>query len=246
MTRNKSHVARTFMHRPKLSAYERGYGKPPQETCFKPGQSGNPGGRPKGAKNKSPSLSGERLRDIIFKEAYRVVPVHDGVQNVTVPMAQAIVRALTVAAVKGDARAQRLFTGLLHTTEREKAEQEYALLDVVIGYKVAWEKELAHRARMGIEGPEPFPHPDQIIVDLRGGNGVTIKGPMTRQEKTEIDQEIDGQRRLKGQVEIFLKDAKAEMARARSAKTRKSLKDRICSTESVLNKVSICLSDLEY
>ena len=31
--------------------YEVGYGRPPQAAQFKPGQSGNPKGRPKGAKN---------------------------------------------------------------------------------------------------------------------------------------------------------------------------------------------------
>lgn len=31
--------------------YEVGYGKPPKHTQFKPGQSGNPRGRPKGSKN---------------------------------------------------------------------------------------------------------------------------------------------------------------------------------------------------
>jgi len=31
--------------------YEVGFGKPPKDTQFKPGQSGNTAGRPKGSKN---------------------------------------------------------------------------------------------------------------------------------------------------------------------------------------------------
>ena len=33
------------------NGYDVGYGKPPTHTRFRPGQSGNPGGRPKGSKN---------------------------------------------------------------------------------------------------------------------------------------------------------------------------------------------------
>ena len=35
--------------------YEVGYGKPPAGTRFKPGQSGNPAGRPKGSRRNRPS-----------------------------------------------------------------------------------------------------------------------------------------------------------------------------------------------
>ena len=35
--------------------YEVGYGKPPKDSRFKLGQSGNPNGRPKGSRNRVPS-----------------------------------------------------------------------------------------------------------------------------------------------------------------------------------------------
>ncbi|MEO1309303.1 MAG: DUF5681 domain-containing protein, partial [Pseudomonadota bacterium] len=88
------------------------------ETRFKRGVSGNPRGRPKGAKNKMPALNEQRLKGIILEEAYRTIEVRDGDRTVTVPIAQAVVRSLAVNAAKGRARAQELFTTLLTETER--------------------------------------------------------------------------------------------------------------------------------
>ena len=104
---------------PATPKYEVGYGKPPAQTQFKPGRSGNPAGRPKGARNKMPALNEERLKSIVLEEAYRAIRINDGDKQIKVPMAQAIVRALAVNAVKGQQRAQRLFTELLTTIERE-------------------------------------------------------------------------------------------------------------------------------
>jgi hypothetical protein len=58
-----------------------GYGKPPKHTRFKPGESGNPSGRPKGTKNlktiarrefeqKIEVREGQRVREITKKEAF--------------------------------------------------------------------------------------------------------------------------------------------------------------------------------
>ena len=41
-----------------------GYGKPPKETRFKPGRSGNPRGRPKGSKNFNTILA-KRLQELV-------------------------------------------------------------------------------------------------------------------------------------------------------------------------------------
>jgi hypothetical protein len=171
---------------PDKQDYEVGYGKPPVATRFKPGQSGNPKGRPRGAGNKRPALHEERMKEIILDEAYRTIKVNDGASQVTVPMAQAIIRSLAVNAAKGNQRAQRLFTELLFTTERENKRLYDEWLDTAINYKVQWERELERRERLGITGPEPLPHPDHVIVDMRTGE-VRIKGPATKEEKAEFD-----------------------------------------------------------
>ena len=50
----------------------------------------------------------DRLQTIILEEAYRGVQINEGHRQVTIPMAQAVVRSIAVNAAKGSQRAQRL------------------------------------------------------------------------------------------------------------------------------------------
>ena len=147
---------------PVPTSYEVGYRKPPVHSRFQPGRSGNPKGRPKGAKTDSRPAYAERLKDIVLEEAYRMIGVRDGRREIKVPMAQAIVRALAVNAAKGQQRAQRLFTELLATVERENRRLHDEWLQVAINYKVEWEQELERRRRCGIVAPDPLPPADRF------------------------------------------------------------------------------------
>lgn len=171
--------------------YDVGYGKPPEETRFRPGQSGNPNGRPRGAKNKPRHLGGARLKDIILREAQREIPVKKGEGTVSMPMAEAVVRSLSVKAVKGDPRSQRLFMELVARSEEADEAFQGEWAEAAIGYKVYWEKELERRKIEGITDlPPPFPHPDQILLD-HDNDQVLFFGPRTLEEKAEIDRLIE-------------------------------------------------------
>ena len=171
--------------RPAAADYEVGYARPPKATRFKPGVSGNPRGRPKGSRNR-PALHEERLKDIVLDEAYRTIQVRDGDRNVTIPIAQAVIRSLAVNAAKGRARSQELFTELLAATERANRRLHDEWLETAITYKVEWERELERRRAFGVTGPAPLPHPDDIVIDMRTGQ-VQIRGPMTREDQSAWD-----------------------------------------------------------
>lgn len=215
---------------PKAQKYEVGYGKPPGSSRFKPGQSGNPKGRPRGAKNKRPALNEEGLESIIIDEAYREITVRDGDRNVSVPMAQAVVRALAVNAAKGQHRAQRLFAEMLSATERQNKALNDAWLETAIEYKIGWDLELERRRRLGITHlPDPLPHPDQVIIDMNAGTA-HVQGPMTPEQQRELGCWKDRRRCWIEELEY----AKKELATEDDPGTRKIREEAAARTAELI------------
>ena len=84
--------------------YEVGYKKPPKHSQFKPGQSGNPNGRPKGTKNLKTDLEEELKERIPIKEAGKAKKVSKQ---------RAMVKALMAKAVGGDTKAVNIVMGMI-------------------------------------------------------------------------------------------------------------------------------------
>ncbi len=73
-----------------------GYGRPPIEHQFRPGRSGNPTGRPKGAR---------RFTADLLDELAEIVAVTNGDQKRALTKQRAIVSVLVCKALEGDAHA---------------------------------------------------------------------------------------------------------------------------------------------
>ncbi len=135
-----------------------GFGKPPKHTQFKPGQSGNPAGRPKGTKNLKTDLE-EELRELIT--------VREGGNQKIVSKQRAMLKSLTAKAVQGDPRAADIVINmmyrLLHEDDAEDTSRGLSPDDKAI--LKAFENRLL---RESDEAPEDSNASDAAINSVKG------------------------------------------------------------------------------
>jgi Family of unknown function (DUF5681) len=171
------------------------YRNPPIEHRFRKGISGNPRGRPRKTRalvgtriGGQPAIGFEdRIKSLAIEEAYRVITIREGDRVERIPVIQAILRKVAVAAANGNIRAQQNFLNLLIGAEADRRAATMDLLKSAVEYKEHWGHILAERARSGATGPEPVPHPDDVIIDHRTGE-VRIDGPVMGEQKAAEEQ----------------------------------------------------------
>ena len=98
-----------------------GFRKPPKKHQYKEGQSGNPGGRPKGSKN---------LKTDLLEELSEKIQVREGDREVKISKQRALIKSLMARALKGNDRAAAKLLDLLlkvNGIEDEKDDMENPL-----------------------------------------------------------------------------------------------------------------------
>ena len=96
----------------KKKDYNVGYKHPPKDTQFKPGQSGNPKGRPKGLKNLATDLK---------EELEEKITVTEGGNTLELSKQRAMLKTLMAKALKGDARASNTLIQLILGLEQSES-----------------------------------------------------------------------------------------------------------------------------
>ena len=91
-------------------------------------------------------------------------------------------------------------------------------------------RSLERRKRLGIDAPEPIPHPDHIIVDIRNDT-VRVNGPWTKEEKAQWDMV----RERKSAFQEQLVDLEKMLTKKSNQNIRSAIEDEIANTKRILD-----------
>lgn len=169
--------------------YEVGYGKPPEQTQFKVGQSGNPSGRPRKKKDSElPAL--DLTRTYIKREGRRMITIREGGKAKSVPVIEAVMHAMSIKAMQGSIMAQRtVLDHQLKEDARVRAEREERFKfwqDYVRDTKALFAKAAAR----GDPPPELYPHPSDVQLNYRALE-VDFVGPMDEKEARRCQRHLE-------------------------------------------------------
>jgi hypothetical protein len=160
-----------------------GYCKPPKKTQFQKGRSGNPSGRPKGARNKVTQADFETM---FISEAYRQIEIAENGRPLKMTVIQAAVRRLGLEAARGDRKALQTLLTHVQSIEAKTEANISEAIQTFITYKMDWQTTFIGYDAEGKKRPEPLPHPEEIEMDM-ATREIIFNGPCDEIEKAKWD-----------------------------------------------------------
>ena len=145
-----------------------------------------------------------------------------------------ITRAVAVKAGKGESRSARIFLAEFNRAESETRETRRMMRRAILNYNAEWETELHRRELLGIDGPEPIPHPDEIVTDPRTGE-VHIVGPSNADQKEILEVAIT---LIPGLVKA-LKVLESKLKQQTNEGARKKLAEEISDAKRNITKLEM-------
>lgn len=217
-----------------------GYRQPPTAHRFKKGRSGNPRGRPRKKETYTPPedpVLSHYLGDLVMLEAIRPIQIRENDQVVELPLIQAVIRSLGVAAVKGSHRAQIALASMVKAAQDKTLQDRRFVFESALEYKRSWEEVKERCDARGEPYPEPIPHPDEVRINTRT-SVVTYNGPQSLDEKAEWD------KLLAERDEAIAEIAELEkLKKRRSAQQRAFLDRNIRSQQQIVDLVDDLIPD---
>jgi hypothetical protein len=129
------------------ASYEVGYGRPPRETRFQPGRSGNPRGRPKKPKSIQERFERELARKVAVREDGRVRKI---------PKIDLWVRRVVADAIKSSHQASRILIEMCSAGDDEIAAgaASEAIEELSPEDREILDRYLAHIGERGCDAPD--------------------------------------------------------------------------------------------
>ena len=143
-----------------------GYGKPPQEHRFKPGQSGNPHGRPRKSHADTGGMQSAYC-DAVTKIANEKITLINNGKSKRVTSTEAVFRLVRKLALQGSPQAIAHFLREVRIAEQRRGRERLKRYTTLSNYKRRSAEKIHQSEVMGNEPFTPCPHPDDMLIDTR-------------------------------------------------------------------------------